>query len=636
MKGPGLAKFLRIACLLLLVLPAVAFGDVRYVVKGLGETLEANVLSYVDTVQIGPQARFRPKDHDKVIEASINKARAALRPFGYYLPEISARIIRGDNGSAVVELTIDAGRPVRVSGTEIRVTGPGSKDRRFRSWLNNWPLPEGAVLSHVTWEEAKQEAIDIADDRGYLGAEFSEHVLEIDLDRNVANLRLVLDTGPRYVMGEISFGPHMLKPDILEYVPRFEKGDFYTAELISRLRTDLWRTGYFDDISVVETRRPELNPPAVDFDVQVKTETKNEYSGALGWGDATGIRLQANYTRVPISSYGDRLDLGIGYQELDNQFTLRGRYLKPLRNRARKWWDAEITLRYESIDLDIKIDTEDEDAIRIASGDLQEEHYRFGRLQLRNFKGGEAQHFTTPFVQYLNNNRTFDAIEPIVIPLIETDSEFDEWLRGSDSALSIGYNYEVVDVQGRGFHTEGDRYRAWVFYSDEAFGSTVEFTQLYLATRHSYIWTDNLKIHFRAELGYTDAEVINLSIQTANGPIVVEQTRLPHFYRFKAGGSMSVRGYGFEELSNNDVGSNNILTGSAEIEYRFLNSWSASAFFDIGNAFNDWDNSELKRGIGVGLRWYSFAGEIRVDVAQALDYEGKPWRWHLTIGTPLL
>jgi hypothetical protein len=67
MKGPGLAKFLRIACLLLLVLPAVAFGDVRYVVKGLGETLEANVLSYVDTVQIGPQARFRPKDHDKVI-----------------------------------------------------------------------------------------------------------------------------------------------------------------------------------------------------------------------------------------------------------------------------------------------------------------------------------------------------------------------------------------------------------------------------------------------------------------------------------------------------------------------------------------------------------------------------------------
>ena len=132
------------------------------------------------------------------------------------------------------------------------------------------------------------------------------------------------------------------------------------------------------------------------------------------------------------------------------------------------------------------------------------------------------------------------------------------------------------------------------------------------------------------------AEVVNFAIDTAEGPIAVEQTRLPNYYRFKAGGSMSVRGYGFEQLSNNDVGSNNIITGSAEVEYRFLDSWSGAAFVDVGNAFNDWDDPDLKRGIGVGIRWYSIAGEIRVDVAQALDFEGKPWQWHITIGTPLL
>lgn len=99
---------------------------------------------------------------------------------------------------------------------------------------------------------------------------------------------------------------------------------------------------------------------------------------------------------------------------------------------------------------------------------------------------------------------------------------------------------------------------------------------------------------------------------------------------------MSVRGYGFEQLSNNDIGSNHIITASAEVEYRFLDSWSASLFADIGNAFNDWSEPDLKRGIGIGLRWYSIAGEIRIDVAQALDFEGRPWRWHFTIGTPLL
>jgi translocation and assembly module TamA len=111
---------------------------------------------------------------------------------------------------------------------------------------------------------------------------------------------------------------------------------------------------------------------------------------------------------------------------------------------------------------------------------------------------------------------------------------------------------------------------------------------------------------------------------------------MPSFYRFKAGGSHSVRGYGFETLSNNDIGSNHIITASAEVELKVLDNWSAAAFVDIGNAFNDWSDPQLKTGIGVGIRWYSIAGPIRIDVAQAQDFTGKPWRIHFTIGVPLL
>jgi translocation and assembly module TamA len=617
--------------------PVATIGDVTYVVNGLNDTLKANVLSHADTIQLGARARIRPRDYDRVIEEAIADARAALRPFGYYAPEISARIIPQDDDATTLELTIDAGQPVRVASVDVRVLGPGSGDRRFQSWLNAWKLTEGSVLNQVSWESAKQAAIDIANDRGYLSAEYSEHAIEIDLENNVADLRLVLDTGPRFVMGDVDFGSHELKPGILENIPRFEKGDPYTAELVSRLRTDLWKTGYFDDIAVVEIPRPELDSPAVDFDVQVETETRNHYTGALGWGEDTGFRMQANYSRHPMSSYGDQLDVGIGYQELDDQVTIRGRYRKPLRSRARQWWDAEVTLQFENIDLEVRRDEEDENAIKVARGDLDEQHYRFGRLLLRNLKSGEAQLFTTPFVQYLDNQREFDELEPNIDPqFVNDDPDFREWLRGSDRALSVGYGLELVDVQGRRFETVGRRDRAWAFHSNDAFGSTVEFTQLYVSTRRSYRRGDNLKFHVRAEVGYTDAEVVNFAVETAEGAIAVEQTRLPNYYRFKAGGSMSVRGYGFEQLSNNDVGSNNIITGSAEVEYRFLDSWSGAAFVDIGNAFNDWDDPDLKRGIGVGIRWYSIAGEIRVDVAQALDFESKPWQWHITIGTPLL
>jgi len=623
------------AVLVILALPALA--DVTYVVNGVNEVLQANVLARVDVIQVGSGARLRPRDHDKVIDKAISDARAALRPFGYYGPEISGRIITSESGPAVVELTVDPGPPIRITSVDVRLTGPGEQERQFRSWLRAWSLPEGAVLNQPAWDKSQQDAIEIANARGYLGAQFSEHALEIDLEQNTADLKLVLDTGPRFVMGDVNYGAHGLKPGILEYIPRFEKGDPYTALLVSRLRTDLWKTGYFDDVTVLEVERPELNPPAVDFDVRVATETRNHYSGALGWGDDTGIRVQANYSRHPMSSYGDRLDVGIGYQELNDQLTLRSRYRKPLLNRARQWWDAELTLQIENLDLEVKRDQEDEDSIRIANGDLNERHLRFGRLKIRNLKGGEAQRFTTPFVQYLNSDRKFDLSDSIFVSAsLRDDPDLEGRLREIDNAFSIGFDYEVVDVHGRHFDTVGKRDRAWAFHSDEAFGSTVEFTQLYVSTRRSYLTGDRLKFHVRAEVGYTDAKVEEFVIDTGGAPINLSLTRLPNFYRFKAGGSMSVRGYGFERLSNNDVGSNHIITASVEAEYRFLDAWSGAAFVDIGNAFNDWNDPDLKRGIGVGIRWHSIAGEIRIDVAQAVDFNDKPWRWHLTIGTPLL
>jgi translocation and assembly module TamA len=298
---------------------------------------------------------------------------------------------------------------------------------------------------------------------------------------------------------------------------------------------------------------------------------------------------------------------------------------------------TELTLNFENLDLEVKRDEEDENYVQIAAGEFNERHLRFGRMKVRNFDSGEAQSFETPFVQYINSDRQFAAGEeqPELIALTG-NPDFDNLLNGVDNALSLGFDWDLVDVQGRSFETVGHRERGWIFHSDDAFGSNVEFTQAYLSSRRSYLVGDRLKFQIRGEIGYTDAEVRDFSIDIGGAPLDLSVTTLPNFYRFKAGGSMSVRGYGFEQLSNNDIGSNHIATGSVEGEYRFLNNWSAALFFDIGNAFNDWDDPDLKRGVGFGIRWYSIAGEVRVDYAQAVDFEGRPWRLHITIGTPLL
>ena len=622
---------------MLLAAAGSAQAEVSYAVKGVGEPLAGNVLGHVDAELFGPEARLQAHNYERVIDRAITRARAALRPYGYYDPRIEARVLVEDPASTTVELTINPGPQIRISDVDVRLTGDGSDDARFLDWQEAWPLNTGDALDQTIWEQQKRDAMEIASARGYLAARFVEHRLELDLEQNSAAIILTLDTGPRYVIGDVDFGEHSLKPGILEYLPRFEQGDPYAARLVSQLRTDLWKTGYFDDITVFEVQQQERTPPAVDVKVRVETTAKNDYTGALGYGTDTGIRLQANWTRVPVSSAGDRLDLGIGYQELDDEFKLRGRYQKPWRNRARQWWDTQVSVTFENLDVDVKRDEEDEESIRLATGDIEERHIRFGRLKLLNFNAGESQWFYSLFGQYLNSERRLQlsATDPASAPLFESPG-LDDRFKDTSDAVSLGAKLEIINVQGRRFATYGNHDIAWIFHSDQALGSTVEFTQAYLSTRRSYLVGDRLKFYLRAEAGYTDAVVDNFEINAGGEPFALSLTQLPNFYRFKAGGSMSVRGYGFEQLSNNDVGSNHIITASAEAEYRILDSWSIAAFADIGNAFNNWKDPDLKRGVGVGVRWYSIIGEIRVDFAQAIDFDDKPWRLHVTIGTPLL
>ena len=628
-------RSLIIVVLTMLAMPAAA--DVRYVVSGVNDEMRDNVLRHVDTVQFGPEVRLGRTDFERIQADAVEKAAVALRPYGYYSPVVSTRVVNRDAEVPTVEISIERGPPVRVETADIRISGPGENEAILRAWLADWPLRSGRILNQSAWETQKRDGLDLASTRGYLGARYSEHVIELDLERNVANIRLVLDTGERYVMGDIDFGEHMLKPGILEYVPRFDKGDPYTALLVSRFRMDLWKTGYFTDVNVVEVRRPERSPPAVDFEVSVATDRRNRYQGALGWGTDTDIRVQANWSRHPMSASGDRLDIQAGWQQLDDRLKLRATYRLPRRERNREYWVTDLTLSFDNLDLEVKEDPEDENFIQIATGDIDERHLRFGRLKVTNLESGEHQLFRTPFIQYLNAESRF-RLTPGVVPqpAQPVDTELEGLLNSVDNAYSIGMDYDLVAVEGKSFDTRGHRDRLWVFHSDKAFGSALEFTQFYAATRRSYTVGDRIKFHVRGEVGYTDAKVHEFELDVDGRPLQLSVTELPKFYRFKAGGAMSVRGYGFEQLSDNDIGSNHIITASVETEYRFLNNWSAAAFADIGNAFNDWSNPDLKRGLGVGLRWYSIAGEVRVDYAQALDFTGRPWRLHVTIGTPLL
>ena len=95
---------------------------------------------------------------------------------------------------------------------------------------------------------------------------------------------------------------------------------------------------------------------------------------------------------------------------------------------------------------------------------------------------------------------------------------------------------------------------------------------------------------------------------------------MPPDLRFFAGGDRSVRGYKYESISPEDengdlTGAEKLITASVEYQYRVTGDWWGAVFFDIGQAVHDFDDQDLKKGVGLGVRWNSPLGPIKLDIA---------------------
>jgi translocation and assembly module TamA len=635
----GTGKLLRVALLLtagLLALPA--WGDtLEFSVKGVEEPLLSNVESRITPFRVAGNNRLSRRRLAEHQEDAERRATSALRPFGYYHAQVDSELVANGDTDWKIILRIEKGPPVLISSLSLEITGPGQNDPGLQSWLSDWPMKKNDVLNQATWEEQKATALTRAEEHGYLNAAFSQHVIELDLEQNRADIRLLLETGEQAVMGSIVFEQDLVNPAVLENIPRFNQGQPYDAWLMEQLRLDLWRAGYFNYIEVVEERRLEESPPRVNLLVKTEARKRNTYQGSVGYGTDTGPRLQAIWARHLLSSRGDSMSMSLGWQQQYNEVSFRTTYRLPRKVPRRQYWTAELAFKSENQSFKVRPSGSNE-LITLARGNVDDYAFKPGLLNVRGLKRGYQQVFELWYVQYLRERANLTPVDEVSAGFSGRQiaaNEFDQLSRDNES-LSLGVSWNWPVVRGSGFETVGHNHKARVFTSNTAWGSDIDFTQLYISSKWNTIWHDRWKFLLRGEVGYSDARVYEQFVQVGDELIELSVTELPSAYRFKAGGSQSVRGYGFENLSNNNVGSNNIVTASAELELRFREDWSAAVFFDLGNAFNDWDSTTLKKGAGAGIRWYSIAGPMRLDFARAINEPDQPWRIHFTIGTPLL
>jgi translocation and assembly module TamA len=617
---------------------AVNADVVEYSVAGVDEPMATNVLRHLSDFRFGSSAEIDGRLRRSLVRDAERAVRNAVRPFGYFNPDVTVDIRATAPGEWLLTVQVAAGPPVRVVELRLGVVGPGKDLDALREWRLAFPVTEGKRLDQQAWDQAKQDALELLEEAGFIRAGFTRHVINVDPVANTANLELELDTGPQAVIGDVTFNQHVLDDGVLDRLQRLQRGDPYGSWLLEKFRLDLWLTGYFEDVEIVERRELAADPPRVDLVVNAQARKPHTFQTTLGFGTDTLIRGQLVWDHHLLSPRGDNFDAGLGWQQYNEEFTLQANYRLPRKTPTRQFWLASPALHSVEETLKVSESGDVENRLDIARGTINDISVRLGRTRVHNIRRGYQQLFETVFVEHLYEDRDLyptGNLEAGGTPSAGTRI-LGNLLTSTSSSTAFGLDVDWPEIRGAGYYTTGHHQRAWMFTSNEAWGSDVGYSQLYLSSRWNFLLGDRWKILLRGEAGYSDATTSSLEVPTTGGDLNISVTELPNRYRFKAGGSRSVRGYAFESLDDNGLGSNNVVTASAELEYRLHEKWGVAVFLDAGNAFNDWNDMDLKLGAGAGIRWYTVIGALRLDMAQGRNLDGDPWRIHLTIGTPLL
>ena len=576
------------ACAWLVLLLGAATADaadtIRLEIDGVDRAMTDNIRAYLSLGRYAQRTDLTDTQVRRLADRAVDEAADALRPFGYYDPQVRSRTTR-DDATWIVRLRIKPGEPVLMREVDIRIVGAGQDDGDIRLVVDGNLLRPGTRLDHTAYEKLKTALVRTALEQGYLDAKLTRHELEVDPAQHVADATLVLDTGGLYRFGKVTIEQDAISPELLARYVRFTEGEPFSGTRVRSTQFALEDSFFFSTVTVTPGER---DPATLTIPVTIHASRikRDRYSASAGFGTDTGPRGQFTWDRRLVNDDGHRWRLQTTLSEVLQDVTAS--YIIPVGDPSLE--KLEFSTGYTNQTL----------------GGLESERYAIGAGLTQAM--GHWQRVL--FVQLSQELTQFPGSEDtrslLLIPGISFATQPPNFLTGW--VREAAYYFELSG-------------------SPATLGSDASYLRFY--ARGERVWPivqGPWYLRLRGEIGSS---------------WVADFSQLPGSQRFFAGGDRSVRGFALDSLSpkdpnappgsgNKGVGGKNKLVGSIELERDLPHELRGAVFFDTGNAFDDW-GTPLEYSVGVGLRLRLPMLLIGVDVAQALSEPDKKPRLHLNI-----
>lgn len=531
-----------------------------------------------DLIKLLPEEEPSPERQAEL----MRRVRQSLQAQGYYDAAIVASAEEPGRVSVV------AGPQIRFRVVNYQLLGAAAEDVRFRP--QEPLLRPGEPLIHANYEAFKQSVTNQATERGYYDARWLVNRVEVDVPAQAADVYLGFDSGQRYRFGTIQFqnpdGTPLtaLNPVVAAQLVPFQAGQPITARRVFEAQTQLRDSRYFRDVQVVMDTEARAEG-AIPVQVIADASLPSRYSYGAGFSTDVGPRVLAEWQRPLLNPQGHGAEASAEWSLIRQNLTAQYRlpWQHPLQDRL----EFSIGIQQERI--------EDTDTLQTVVS---------------------AQRVLAPPRRWQKSWG---------VRLFEERFERDNGERGAQLFLAPTASLSRLRQVGGNDPVSGNRWSFQAEGASESLLSSASYLQLRAGYRHLMPVGDAFQVMGRLDTGALITDAFD---------------QVPTTLRFFAGGDNSVRGFDFRALSPRDaqglaVGGQFLVASSLEATWRWRPTWRPAVFVDAGQAFDTFSEARLAVGTGLGIRWVSPVGQIRLDVASAVSEPGAPLRLHLTLGSPL-
>lgn len=539
---------------------------------------------------------------DEFIQSDIDRLTRFYQREGFLSVKIPPPQKEINEKKRTINLTfrIQEGKPVLVDSVYFKINPDSARSgetlhKIIANLGSSLKLHKGIRFRDEDAESDQQKLNDRLVNRGYPYAEI-ERVLSVNPDSRAVNIIWRIESGPRCTFGKTEVkGNKKVSSDLILKQLAFKEGGVYQRRLIDKTQQQLYALGIFH-IVTVKAILTEEKTSVILVIIQIQEAPKFTAKFGAGYGSEEQFRVSMDTRRLSFLGGARQLSLflkhsGLEPYRMDLQFT------QPAFITPRTVFTTTLFIRKE---------TEPGYTVERKGGSVSAIHplsrYISGSVTYvleeisQDTTGLAKSGISAAGVEELYNKSSiilglrFDSSKPLFTPN-----------RGMLSNLTF-------KISGIGLNSAYDYFKI-----------------LWDWRRYQSVFSHNV-IAFRIKIG-------GIIPYSGNNYIPSED-------RFYAGGSSSARGWGLSLLGPLDaegvpLGGNSLLEGSVEPRFPIYSSIGGVFFIDFGNV---WSNNftykldEIRYSLGVGLRYSTPIGPVRLDVAKPIFDKENRIQVHISVG----